>query len=177
MPRNERDREAPVGVEYDGPSGIARESTWLTHEDLVEGRDSTVTIEKVLRYPEVVFEQGRVKKNAIGLQFKETKRVLLVNSTNRKLLNSMFGSLTKAWKGQKITLFDTETEAYGETVKCVRIRKKGARAATAAEQFLHEDEGVKAATPATNGADISDPAVREKLLNESGDDGQLGLTE
>lgn len=164
MPRNDDDRDAPVGVEYDGPSGISRESTWLTHEDLFEGRDSTVTVEKVLRYPKLSFEKGREKNNAIGLQFKETKRVLLVNATNRKLMNAMYGTLTKGWKGQKVTLFVTETEAYGETVKCVRIRKKGARGATAAEQFVMDDNEGVAGTPDANGPDLSDPAVREKLL-------------
>ena len=33
------DKKAPKGEEYDGPSGVARESQWLTQEDLVEGRD------------------------------------------------------------------------------------------------------------------------------------------
>ena len=163
MPRNnERDREAPVGVEYDGPSGISRESTWLTHEDLVEGRDVTVTIEKVFRYPVLAFDKGRTKNNAIGLKFTGKDRVLLLNATNRKVLNAMFGSLTKGWKGQTIVLFVTETEAYGDTVKCVRIRKRGARAATAAEQFLQDEEGIEHASPEANGAET---------------DGQLGLTE
>jgi len=163
--RNEVAREKPQGVEYAGPSGIARESVWLTHEDLVEGRDVTVTIEKVLRYKNLTFDEGRAKQNAIGLKFEGKDRVLLLNATNRKVLNAMHSTLTQAWKGKSIVLFITETEAFGDIVKCIRIRKQGARAATVAEQFLNDNDGVQ--LPPTNGVD--DPAVREQLLLD--DDG------
>jgi len=142
MGRQEAQRATPKGVEYDGPSGIARESTWLTNEDLVEGKDANVQIEAVLKFGNLEFEGGRAKKNALGLKFNGKERLLLLNATNRKVMNAMFGSLTKAWKGQVITLFVTETNAFGEMVKCVRIRKQGARSATLAEQFLHDDEGI-----------------------------------
>lgn len=177
----EKEREAPKGVEYEGPSGIARESTWLTHEDLVEGRDVAAKIEAVLRYPKLEFEGGRGKQNAIGLKFVGKERVLLLNATNRKVMNAMFGNLTRLWKGQEVTMFVTETEAFGDTVKCVRIRKRGARAATAAEQFLHDEKEEqrgepKAAQPGVvaNGADLDDPAERERLLREDDGGGDRG---
>lgn len=134
------DRDVPVGKEYDGPSGIGRDSTWLTAEDLIEGKDLKVQIEKVVLYPSVKFQGGRVRENMIGLQFKGKARVLGLNATNRKVLNKMFGSLTRGWKGQQITLFVSETQMAGETVKCVRIRNTGSRVATAAEQFLHDED-------------------------------------
>jgi len=131
--------EAPQGKEYGGPSGIGRDSVWLTAEDLVEGRDVEVKIEAVMLYPEVSFMGGRKRLNLIGLKFVGKERILGLNATNRKSLGKQFGNIAKAWKGQSITLYVTETQMAGETVKCVRIRNKGSRSATAAEQFLHED--------------------------------------
>jgi hypothetical protein len=105
----------------------------------VEGRDVEVQIEAVILYPEVTFQQGRKKENVLGLKFIGKDRVLGLNATNRKTLGKMFTNIAKAWKGQRIVLYVTETQMAGETVKCVRIRNRGSRSATAAEQFLHED--------------------------------------
>ncbi len=135
------DNEKPVGRAYEGPSGIGRDSIWLTAEDLVEGRDMKLTISRVILYPRVKFQGGRVRENMIGLEFVGKQRVLGLNATNRKALNAMFGNITAAWKGQKITLFVSEAQLAGELVKCVRIRNKGSRVATAAEEFLHEEPG------------------------------------
>ena len=132
--------EEPKGSAYDGPSGIGRDSVWLTQEDLIEGKDVTVKIENVILYPKVKFQGGRERKNYLGLKFAGKDRVLGVNATARKLLNRMFGSLVRGWKGNEITLFVSECELAGETVKCIRIRDRGARAATAAEQFLVGDD-------------------------------------
>lgn len=131
--------EAPRGKAYEGPSGVGRDSVWLTAEDLIEGKDAEVTIETVILYPEVSFQGGRKRQNLLGLKFIGKERVLGLNATNRKVLNRAYGNIARAWKGQKVTLYVTETQMAGETVKCVRIRDKGSRAATAAEQFLHED--------------------------------------
>jgi hypothetical protein len=127
-----------VGKEYAGPSGIARRSEWLTAEDLVEGRDVKVRIEKVIHYPSVTFEKGRTEKDMLALQFVGKERKLILNATNRKTLNRAFGVLTGPWKGQDITLYVGETQMKGEDVKCVRIRAQRSRIATAAEEALHE---------------------------------------
>lgn len=132
--------EAPKGKSYEGPSGVGRDSVWLTAEDLIEGRDATVKIEEVVLYPKVSFMGGRTRLNLLGLKFAGKERILGLNATNRKSLNKAFGNIAKAWKGQEITLFVSETQMAGETVKCVRIRDRGSRAATAAEEFLNDDE-------------------------------------
>jgi hypothetical protein len=132
--------EAPRSKTYDGPSGIGRDSLWLTSEDLVEGKDAKVEIESVQLYQEVTFEGGRKKLNVLGLKFKGKDRVLLLNATNRKKLNKSFGNITRAWKGQEITLYVTDTQFAGETVKCVRIRDAKSRVASATEDFLSGDD-------------------------------------
>jgi hypothetical protein len=154
--------EAPNGKEYDGPSGVGRDSVWLTAEDLVEGRDANLTVESVILYPEVAFQGGRKRLNLLGLKFAKVSRVLGLNATNRKIMNKMFGNISKTWKGQKITLYVTETQMAGETVKCVRIRDRGSRVATAAEEFLHDDEPKVTAPSASNGAD--DAGAREQAM-------------
>lgn len=149
--------DAPVGKEYAGPSGIGRDSVWLTAEDLVEGTDAKVKIERVILYPEVTFQGGRKRKNMLGLKFVGKERILGLNATNRRVLNKAFGNIAKAWKGQEIVLYVSETQLAGETVKCVRIRDQRSRAATAAEEFLDDAGEPQATEPAaTNGADHED---------------------
>jgi hypothetical protein len=135
--------EAPKGKAYEGPSGIGRDSIWLTAEDLIEGKDANVKIEEVIVYPEVQFQGGRKRLNMLGLKFVGKERVLGLNATNRKTLNAQFGNITKAWKGQDIALYVSEAQMAGETVKCVRIRNKGSRVATAAEEFLSGEDQPK----------------------------------
>ncbi len=131
--------EAPAGKAYEGPSGVGRDSFWLTAEDLVEGRDVEVVIESVILYPKVTFQGGRVRLNMLGLKFKGKERILGLNATNRKALGRAFGNVTKAWGGQSITLYVTQTQMAGETVQCVRIRDQRSRPATAAEEMLHDN--------------------------------------
>ena len=166
--------EEPKGKEYTGASGVGRDSVWLTAEDLVEGTDVSVKIEKVMIYPEVKFTGGRTRLNMIGLKFVGKARILGLNATNRKTLNKMFGNITAAWKGETITLYVTDTQMAGEEVKCVRIRNARARVATAAEQFLEGEDDPKAAAVKTNGADIDDPAARERMLLDDDGDGERG---
>ena len=154
-------KAAPVGREYAGPSGIGRDSIWLTAEDLVEGKDVSAEIAAVLLYPEVTFEAGRKKTNVIGVKFVGKERILLLNATNRKSLNKMFGNITKLWKGQSITLYVAEVQFGGETVKAVRIRNQRSRAASAAEDFIAGNDepvagaGVAGAAPAAVGAELA----------------------
>lgn len=108
---------------YRGPSGIARESNWLTFEDLPEGRDVVVEIEEVLERRGVVFQGGRKKPIVLALKFKGKDRELGLNSTNRKRLNKLFGYMTGNWVGKRITLYvDPHVQMAGEEVSAVRIR-------------------------------------------------------
>lgn len=177
--------DAPQGKSYDGPSGIGRDSFWLTAEDLIEGADVTVKIEDVKIYPKVTFQGGRERLNMLGLKFAGKQRILGLNATNRKVLNRMFGNITSAWKGESIVLYVADTMMAGETVKCVRIRDRGSRVATAAEQFLSGDE--EAAPEVELGGDTKlDEACRAlgmtakakaKLLAEHGGDMEAALKE
>lgn len=156
--------ETPKGKAYEGPSGVGRDSVWLTAEDLIEGKDLKVTIEQVILYPEVSFQGGRKRLNLLGLKFAGKERVLGLNATNRKALNRMFGNVVKGWRAQQVTLFVSETQMAGETVKCVRIRDTGSRVATAAEQFLAEDPE-PTTEHAANGNGVADVEPRQTTAN------------
>ena len=80
----------PEGDIYKGPSGIARESNWLTNEDIPHDRDSVVTIETVIIRRNVQMQGGRPKNIALSLKFVGKSRELMLNATNRKTLAALF---------------------------------------------------------------------------------------
>ena len=125
--------EVPIGTEYRGPSGIARDSTWLTNEDLPHASDTVVTIEGVYLRRELTMQGGRPKKNALSLKFTGKARELLLNATNRKTLAMLFGTNdTSAWFGKRVALFVEQDvrRPDGTRGPAVRIRPKRIEQAT-----------------------------------------------
>ncbi len=121
------DFNVPAGSEYKGPSGIARDSCWLTSEDLPHDRDTVVTIESVLRRDNVKFQGGRTKPITLSLKFVGKGRELALNATNRKILAAMFGTNEcAAWYGRRVGLFVEANvrRPDGTYGPAVRIRAK-----------------------------------------------------
>jgi hypothetical protein len=57
------------------------------------------------------------------LYFRGGKKGLVLNVTNSKKIVQLVGSdNTDNWSGQKITLYQSETEYAGDTVACIRVR-------------------------------------------------------
>lgn len=134
-------KDVPQGTPYKGPSGIARESTWLTNEDLPHDRDTPVQIDAVLRRNNLTMEGGREKKVALSLRFVGRQRELLLNATNRKMLTALFNSTdTGTWFGQWVALFVEQDvrKPDGTRGPAVRIRAKRIQPPT---------KGAKSATP------------------------------
>lgn len=88
----------------------------------LQGRDVTLTIEKVVG-GELVSEGGRKSKKPL-VYFKEgkEKRPLAMNVTNCKTVASLYGNDVADWIGKRVTLFPTQTQKGNETVDCIRIR-------------------------------------------------------
>jgi hypothetical protein len=132
------DFNVPAGTEYKGPSGIARDSLWLTNEDIPHDRDTVVTIEAVIRRDGVKFQGGRTKPVTLSLKFVGKARELALNATNRKILATMFGSNECAtWYGRRIALFVEQNVrrpdgTYGPAVRIRAKRIEQAEAAPAA---------------------------------------------
>ena len=88
----------------------------------LNGRDVTVTIEKVTQ-GELVALGGRKSKKPI-CYFAESKtgKPLALNSTNCKVIAALYGNDCDAWRGKRITIYPTTTQMAGETVECIRVR-------------------------------------------------------
>lgn len=116
---------AKIGPEeFEGTSGEMRDSPWLASEDIEGKGDVPVTIEKVFRHRNVEFEGGRKKAIVYALQFERCQRQLVLNGTNRKQINSMFGNKVTDWIGKTIKLYvDPNVRLGSEVTKGIRIRK------------------------------------------------------
>ena len=127
--------EVPIGTEYRGPSGVARDSNWLTNEDLPHDKDTLVTVESVLLRRNVVMKGGRPKKVALSIKFVGKDRELVVNATNRQTMDALFGpGGCGQWFGKRIALFVEQDvrRPDGTRGPAVRIRPKRIEQATPA---------------------------------------------
>jgi hypothetical protein len=121
------DIDVPPGADYRGPSGIARESNWLTNEDVPHDKDTVVTIESVTLRRNLKMQGGRPKNVALSLKFVGKNRELMLNATNRKTLAALFQTNEcGAWFGKRIALYVEQDVRRPDGTKgpAVRIRAK-----------------------------------------------------
>ena len=121
--------DVPPPKEYLGPSGVIRNSIWLTSEDIPNDKDTPVTIEKVNMRRQVKFAGGRARDVAVSLKFVGKDRELLVNATAKKVLNALANSnLCGAWKGMNILLYVDPNirRADGTSGPAIRLRARKA---------------------------------------------------
>lgn len=83
------------------------------------GRDVTVTIARVTKGT-LKSKEGETTKPLIFFEGKE--KPLGANTTNCRTIAKLYGNDTTNWVGKRITLYPTETDAFGETVDCIRVR-------------------------------------------------------
>ncbi len=87
----------------------------------LEGRDVTVTIEKVAGG--TLVGTGGTKNKKPVVFFKGTEKGLALNITNARVIAGMYGGFeSDKWLGKKITLYPTTTTFGSQTVECIRIR-------------------------------------------------------
>lgn len=112
--------------DYKGPSGVGRDSVWLTNEDLPHDRDTPVTIERTVVARKVKFQQGREVAVVLALKFAGKDRVLRVNATIRRVLVALYGADTSGWWGKPVLLYVEQDvrRPDGSTGPAVRIRAK-----------------------------------------------------
>ena len=118
--------DTPAGEVYRGPPGIARESVWLTSEDLPHDRDVVLTIETVRVRRNIEMQGGRPKKVALSLAFAGKERELMLNATNRKVLTALHGASTGDWFNKRCILYVEQDvrRPDGTRGPAVRIRAK-----------------------------------------------------
>lgn len=82
--------------------------------------EATVEIESVAA-GELTAIGGRKSKKPV-VKFKGAQKGLALNKTNARIVIALYGPLTEAWPGKRVTLYKTQTQMGGETVDCIRIR-------------------------------------------------------
>jgi hypothetical protein len=110
---------------FDGRASEMRESPWLASEDLDGIGEKVLTIKQVHKNLDVSFEAGRKKDVVYSVEFERAKRQLVLNGTNRKSLQALFGNNVNDWAGQKITLYVKQGIKVGGQTK-PGLRVKGA---------------------------------------------------
>ena len=87
----------------------------------LRGQDRTVTI-KTVQAGDLPIEGSKKTQRKPVLEFEETTKKMAVNSTNGRTIAELYGPLTVAWPGQRITLYPTTAKFKGKEVEAVRIR-------------------------------------------------------
>jgi len=88
----------------------------------LQGRDTTVTISKVVGGELTAVGGRKSKKPVISFEGKEKK--MICNKTNAKVIAAMYGNIVEAWVGKRITLFvgQTRDPSTGGDIECLRVR-------------------------------------------------------
>ncbi len=95
---------------------------YLGAYSLPNGKDLTVTIEKVLR--QMVTSVGGREEECTVAQIKDNKPLIL-NVTNSRMIQNLYNTpYIEDWTGKEITLYSAITKMKGEEVECLRIRPK-----------------------------------------------------
>jgi hypothetical protein len=106
---------------------MKKETPWLSSEDLLDAGDVIVEISGVYKHKGVKFDDGR-EMDVFALAFKGKAKQLVLNSTNRRALVSLFGTTkVNEWVGKKVTLYVAHDVRKpggrrGETTCGIRIR-------------------------------------------------------
>ena len=88
-----------------------------------KGKDVTLTIKKVVA--DMLTTTGGAQKFKYVVSFKESDKMLALNITNARLIAvALKEPKAVNWAGNKITLYPTTCDAFGEIKDCIRVRKE-----------------------------------------------------
>lgn len=108
-------------------------SPWFSAEDIpADSWDGIVIqIEDVLARKGVKFNKGRSRPRELSLKFAGIDKELVVNVTNRRILDSMFTPATANWVGKWVTAYVQKgiTTGDGSTKNGIRFRDDGPKGA------------------------------------------------
>lgn len=123
---------------------------WRNYEDkeyigshnLEEGEEFLVTIEKFVGEEEIKTADGKKKKPV--LYFREDVPKMIVNTTNGKILEMLYGSHPENWRGKQIQLYSAKgIKAFGKLVDAIRIRDFRPKVDIDLEQWTAYLQGAK----------------------------------
>lgn len=88
---------------------------------------------KVLIMRDIAFEEvGKTRDRKPVLYFEKAIKGLVLNVTNTRKIESLYGTDTDDWMGRPVELYGSETDFQGETVACIRVRAPRANGAAKA---------------------------------------------
>ena len=127
--------KAPEHVDnWTGDADLLYPSKYLRHADL-QGKDATLTIERVEKGHELVMAGG-VKDKKPVLHFSETPKMLVLAKTNKGRIADLYGAKCAAWIGERITLYPANGPSKEDVLKPdqrgIRVRAKKPLASTTA---------------------------------------------
>jgi hypothetical protein len=94
---------------------------YLGSYSLVPGNDMVLTIRE-LKPEEITGVNGK-KENGFVCYFSENVKPMILNKTNCKIIEKVYGSpYIEDWVGKKIQLYVTQVSAFGTQTDALRIR-------------------------------------------------------
>jgi hypothetical protein len=91
-------------------------SKFVAAQDLC-GQDVTVVIAGIK-----VEKVGSDDEQRPVVYFQGMNKGMVLNRTNARRIEQLYGGETDAWLGRPITIYPSETDFAGETVPCIRVR-------------------------------------------------------
>lgn len=89
----------------------------------LQGRDVTITIAGVRKEKIRGTKGGEAPKSRCIIKIQGRDLEFIPCKTDAvKVIGGMYGTKTSAWVGKRITIYPTQTQAFGETVDCIRVR-------------------------------------------------------
>jgi hypothetical protein len=110
-------------------------SQWLKGDDIPDGEYLVLTI-KSLDWEAIGFE----KEFKPVMVFDETSKKLVLNKTNGKVLESLFGKNIADFIGKKISLCKKPVEFQGNTTMAIRILPEAPKSTEQINEALGEAE-------------------------------------
>jgi hypothetical protein len=94
---------------------------FLGSYELEDGKEKTLTIARTGR--EDVMSTNGTKQNCFVAYFKESKKPMVLNKTNCKSIESIYGPTIEDWVNKRITIVSRRVSAFGTEVDALRIKK------------------------------------------------------
>lgn len=110
---------------------------YIASHDL-RGKDVTKTISKVVTEA-LRMSGGRSETKPVVL-FSDSKKKLVLNKTNAKIIASIYGNDTAGWVGKAVTLYPTMTNFGTAKVDCVRVREGKPKQAPVPEEAMPDED-------------------------------------
>lgn len=89
--------------------------------ELLPGETKTLTIQRICR-EDVKNTSGQDELCTVAY-FKESSKPMVLNKTNCKTLEKLYGPYLEDWQGKRIMIESRKVKAFGDEVDALRIKK------------------------------------------------------